>query len=144
MIEEEEPERTMGEKISDKIAEFGGSWAFILSFFAFLALWVVLNITLLSKPFDPYPFILLNLCLSCLASIQAPVILMAQSRQEARDRLRDEKEYMINQRAEVEVRQLHHKVDELYSRVTRITDILGSMEEEMFVLLNGQVQRVKK
>lgn len=130
MIEEEEPKLTTGERISDRIAEFGGSWAFILSFFAFLALWITLNVALLSKPFDSYPFILLNLCLSCLASIQAPVILMSQNRQEARDRLRDEKEYVINQRAEVEVRQLHHKVDELYSKITRISNILDNIVEE--------------
>lgn len=141
-MEEEENELTLGEKISDEIARFGGSWAFIISFFTFLILWIILNLLLLTQAFDPFPFILLNLCLSCLASIQAPVILMAQNRREARDRQRDEKEYLINQRAEVEVRQLHHKIDDLFFKVDRINENIGSMQEELFALLNGQV--VKK
>jgi uncharacterized membrane protein len=130
---------TFGEKISDKIAEFGGSWYFIISFFIFLMIWIILNLIFFIHPFDPYPFILLNLCLSCLASIQAPVILMSQNRQESRDRIRDEKEYIINQKAEMEIMQLHRKIDDIYFKIDRVNENLGKMEKEMFSLLKGQV-----
>ena len=109
------PEKTtFGERIADKVASFGGSWAFIISFFLVLASWITINATaLLVKPFDPFPFILLNLILSCLAAIQAPVIMMSQNRQEAKDRLRSEHDYQINLKAELEVRGLHEKLDRL-------------------------------
>ena len=108
---------TYGELLSDRIAEFGGSWGFLLVFGAVLAVWIGINsITLLSRPFDPYPYILLNLLLSCLAAIQAPVIMMSQNRQEARDRLRAEHDYQINLKAELEIRNLHEKMDHLVHR----------------------------
>ncbi|MGB7630791.1 MAG: DUF1003 domain-containing protein, partial [Candidatus Deferrimicrobium sp.] len=108
---------TSGELLSDRIAEFGGSWGFLLVFGAVLALWIGINsITLLSRPFDPYPYILLNLLLSCLAAIQAPVIMMSQNRQEARDRLRAEHDYQINLKAELEIRNLNEKMDHLVHR----------------------------
>ena len=108
--------RSFGERLADAIARFGGSWNFILSFGAFLALWIVAN-TLAAglHPPDPYPFILLNLMLSCLAAIQAPVIMMSQNRQEAKDRLRSQHDYQINLKAELEVRHLHDKLDHLLS-----------------------------
>ncbi len=105
---------TFGEWLADKIAVFGGSWTFLISFGIVLATWIIINTLLLSnKPFDPYPFILLNLVLSCLAAIQAPVIMMSQNRQEAKDRLRAENDYSVNLKAEVEIRQLHSKLDML-------------------------------
>ena len=105
---------TFGEGLSDRIAVFGGSWTFIIIFFLTLGVWIALNsIALFFAPFDPYPFILLNLILSCLASIQAPIIMMSQNRQEAKDRLRSEYDYRINLKAELEIRHLHEKMDHL-------------------------------
>jgi uncharacterized membrane protein len=103
---------TFGERVADRVASFGGSWTFILSFLAVLVLWMGVNVVGLSaEPFDPYPFILLNLVLSSLAALQAPVIMMSQRRQEDKDRLRSENDYMVNLRAELEIRQLHEKID---------------------------------
>ncbi len=106
-----------GEKLADQIAEFGGSWKFIIFFGMVLAVWIGINtVALLGRAFDPYPFILLNLMLSCLAAIQAPVIMMSQNRQESKDRLRSENDYQVNLKAELEIRHLHEKVDHLLSR----------------------------
>ena len=107
---------TPGERLADRIATFGGSWAFLVSFGAFLALWIGVNsAVLIWRPVDPYPFILLNLVLSCLAAIQAPIIMMSQNRQEAKDRLRSQHDYQVNLKAELEIRHLHEKVDHLLS-----------------------------
>lgn len=109
-----ESKLTTGDKMADKIASFGGSWTFILSFFSFLLLWMLVNIWFLAgKPFDPYPFILLNLILSCLAAIQAPIIMMSQNRQEQKDRQRAEHDYKINLKAELEIKLLSEKIDHL-------------------------------
>ncbi|QIF04375.1 DUF1003 domain-containing protein [Roseimicrobium sp. ORNL1] len=103
---------TFGQRMADGIATFGGSWAFILTFGGFLLLWIAVNVLVLAaRPFDPYPFILLNLILSCIAAFQAPVIMMSQNRQEARDRLRAENDYKVNLKAELEIRHLHEKMD---------------------------------
>ncbi len=103
-----------GQKVADKIASFGGSWIFIIAFFSFLLLWMITNVWLIStKPFDPYPFILLNLILSCLAAIQAPIIMMSQNRQEQIDRQRAEHDYKINLKAELEIKLLSEKIDHL-------------------------------
>lgn len=103
---------TFGERTADYVAEFGGSWTFILSFGAVLVVWISINaIGLMVQPFDPYPFILLNLVLSCLAALQAPIIMMSQRRQETKDRLRAENDYRVNLKAELEIRQLHEKID---------------------------------
>jgi len=111
-----EKDLTPGEKMADRLAEFGGSWTFIIIFGALLLAWIVSNsVMLIKKPFDPYPFILLNLVLSCLAAIQAPVIMMSQNRQEAKDRLRSQHDYQVNLKAELEIRHLHDKVDHLLS-----------------------------
>jgi len=123
-----EREWTFGERLADRMAVFGGSWTFLLCFAAFLALWIAMNsIVLLWRPVDPYPFILLNLILSCLAAIQAPVIMMSQGRQEAKDRLRSQHDYQVNLKAELEIRQLHEKIDHLLShqweRLARIQEI---------------------
>jgi uncharacterized membrane protein len=105
---------TIGEKMADKVAEFGGSWTFIISFGTVLAVWIVLNsVFLLSKAFDPYPYILLNLVLSCIAALQAPIIMMSQNRQETKDRQRSEYDYKVNLKAELEIRMLHEKLDHL-------------------------------
>jgi uncharacterized membrane protein len=111
-----EKELTFGEKLSDKLADFGGSWTFLIIFGGILMVWILLNsIALLAKPFDPYPYILLNLALSCLAAIQAPVIMMSQNRQESKDRLRSQHDYQVNLKAELEIRHLHEKIDHLLS-----------------------------
>jgi uncharacterized membrane protein len=103
---------TVGQRIADKVASFGGSWTFIISFGVFISLWIAVNVYwLLNKGFDPYPFILLNLLLSCLAALQAPVIMMSQNRQEEKDRERSKKDYMINLKSELEIRTLHEKID---------------------------------
>ncbi len=108
---------TLGEALADKIASFGGSWRFIILFGGLLFVWLLANsAVLIWRPFDPYPFILLNLILSCLAAIQAPVIMMSQNRQEAKDRMRSENDYRINLKAELEIRHLHEKIDHLLSR----------------------------
>ena len=109
-----EDELTVGERLADKVAEFGGSWTFIISFGGFILIWILVNVIFLAqKPFDPYPFILLNLLLSYLAAIQAPIIMMSQNRQEAKDRLRSQYDYQVNLKAELEIRQLHEKIDHL-------------------------------
>jgi uncharacterized membrane protein len=103
---------TYGQKIADKVASFGGSWTFIISFGIFIFIWILLNVYwLVNKGFDPYPFILLNLILSCLAALQAPVIMMSQNRQEEKDRERSKNDYMINLKSELEIRTLHEKID---------------------------------
>lgn len=113
-LEDQGSEDTLGQRVADRVASFGGSWTFIISFMTFLLLWIALNaFFLLNKGFDPYPFILLNLILSCLAALQAPVIMMSQNRQEEKDRERAKKDYMINLKSEVEIRLLHDKIDHL-------------------------------
>ncbi len=127
---------TFGEKVSDVVAAFGGSWKFIIIFFLIMILWISINTyVLVTRSFDPYPFILLNLVLSCVAAIQAPIIMMSQNRQEARDRNRAEQDYKINLKAELELRQLHQKVDHLlvqqWERMTEIQEIQLEMLEEI-------------
>ncbi|MEX1313730.1 MAG: DUF1003 domain-containing protein [Desulfotignum sp.] len=132
---------TLGEALADRIATFGGSWRFILFFGFVLMFWILINtIALAARPFDPYPFILLNLILSCLAAIQAPVIMMSQNRQEAKDRLRSEHDYRINLKAELEIRHLHEKIDHLLSRQwERLAEI-----QEIQIELLSEVAALKK
>jgi uncharacterized membrane protein len=125
-----------GDLISDKVAKFGGSWRFIISFFIVLLAWILINTCLiLKKPFDPYPFILMNLILSCIAAIQAPVIMMSQNRQEKKDRARSENDYKINLKSEIEIRTLHEKVDHLlldqWSKMMNIQEIQIEILEEI-------------
>jgi len=109
-----EDKLTTGQMVADRVASFGGSWAFIISFFSFIVVWMIINIWFLAaEPFDPYPFILLNLILSCLAAIQAPIIMMSQNRQEQKDRKRSEQDYKINLKAELEIKLLSEKIDHL-------------------------------
>jgi uncharacterized membrane protein len=111
-----EKDWTLGERLADHLATFGGSWTFLVCFGAFLAAWIAMNSAVLYwRPVDPYPFILLNLVLSCIAAIQAPIIMMSQNRQEAKDRLRSQHDYQVNLKAELEIRHLHEKLDHLLS-----------------------------
>ncbi len=119
---------SFGERLADRIATFGGSWIFLICFGVFLVLWIGSNsFVLYARPPDPYPYILLNLILSCIAAIQAPVIMMSQNRQETKDRLRSQHDYQVNLKAELEIRHLHEKVDHLIShqweRLTQIQEI---------------------
>lgn len=131
-----EKKLSFGERLSDQIASFGGSWRFIILFGVVLVLWIILNAALLvNRGFDPYPFILLNLILSCLAAMQAPIIMMSQNRAEMRDRLRSENDYKINLKAELEIRHLHEKIDHLlqrqYNRLFEIQQIQIELLEEL-------------
>lgn len=123
--QEEDQQQTVGQLLADKLAEFGGSWTFILFFAGVILVWILVNVTVLvNRAFDPYPFILLNLVLSCLASLQAPVIMMSQNRQETRDRKRAENDYKINLKAELEIRHLHDKIDFLlHQQTTRLMEV---------------------
>ena len=136
IAEQFERKLTFGERLSDQIASFGGSWRFIILFGAVLFGWIILNaILLLNRGFDPYPFILLNLILSCLAAMQAPIIMMSQNRAEARDRLHAENDYKVNLKAELEIRHLHEKIDHLlrrqYNRLFEIQQIQIELLEEL-------------
>jgi uncharacterized membrane protein len=126
---------TFGERLADKIAEFGGSWRFIIFFTSFLFLWILINtIILMSRPFDPFPFILLNLILSTIAAIQAPVIMMSQNRQESKDRVGAEHDYRVNLKAELEIRQINEKIDHLiinqWQRLLEIQEIQIELMEK--------------
>lgn len=135
---EQEEKVTFGQRVADRVALFGGSWKFIIIFAAILLSWIIINSYLLiKKPFDPYPFILLNLVLSCLAAIQAPVIMMSQNRQEAKDRVRSENDYLVNLKSEIEIRQLHEKIDHiLINQSKRLFEI-----QEIQIELMEQVLR---
>jgi uncharacterized membrane protein len=127
---------TIGDRMADGLAAFGGSWRFISIFGTVLLVWIAINsVILMNKPFDPYPFILLNLVLSCLAAIQAPVIMMSQNRQEAKDRLRSQHDYMVNLKAELEIRHLHEKIDHLlrhqWQRLLEIQEIQTDLMERL-------------
>ncbi len=127
---------TSGERLSDRLASFGGSWAFMLWFGSGITIWVIANSLIwLWYPFDPFPFILLNLILSCLAAVQAPIIMMSQNRQEAKDRLRSQHDYQVNLKAELEIRQLHEKLDHLLShqweRLVEIQEIQLELLSEL-------------
>ena len=118
-----------GQKLSDKVARFGGSWKFIISFGVVLFLWIIFNSIAIGRAkYDPYPFILLNLILSCIAALQAPIIMMSQNRQEEKDRRRSENDYLINLKAEIEIRSLHQKLDVL-------------LEEQLKTLFDSQAKQ---
>lgn len=113
---------TLGQRAADKIAAFGGSWAFIISFGAVLVIWIIGNAVILSdRAFDPYPFVFLNLILSCLAAIQAPIIMMSQNRQSEKDRLTAANDYLVNLKSEIIVEDLHHKIDVLLEQQEKNT-----------------------
>jgi uncharacterized membrane protein len=124
--------RTIAERASDGLASFGGSWTFIMSFSVFLGLWMLWNAIRGSAAFDPFPFILLNLILSTLAAVQAPIIMMSQKRQEDRDRARARSDYQVNLKAELEIRLLHEKIDHLIQREWRRLEETHAIEQELF------------
>jgi len=126
---------TIGQRLADRIASFGGSWTFIISFFVFLLLWISANVFFLAtKVFDPFPFILLNLILSCLAALQAPLIMMSQNRLEEKDRERSKNDYQVNLKAEVEIRMLHEKLDHL----------ILHQQQRLFEIQHIQVEMLKE
>ncbi|MFN7777071.1 DUF1003 domain-containing protein [Flavobacterium sp.] len=134
-LDETDDQRTFGQRIADKVADFGGSWTFIISFFCFLLLWIAANVFWFhNQGFDPYPFILLNLILSCIAALQAPIIMMSQNRQEEKDRERAKKDFVINLKAEHEIRVLHQKMDH----------ILKHQHEELMALQRQQIELLQQ
>ena len=140
-VEDEVDVRNTGQVIADKVASFGGSWTFIISFFVFITLWIGSNVVLfLDKGFDPYPFILLNLILSCLAALQAPVIMMSQNRQEEKDRERSKKDYVINLKSELEIRMLDDKIDHL---IMHQQQELIEIQKVQIEMMNDILNRIK-
>jgi len=144
--EANEAKSTRGERLADKVAEFGGSWKFIIIFGIILLFWIVLNtVIMMSKAFDPYPFILMNLILSTIAALQAPVIMMSQNRQEGKDRERNRNDYLINMKSESEIMALHEKVDimsqEQYSHIIRIQgeqlDLIQDLQKQLQELVKS-------
>ncbi|MBG6109595.1 putative membrane protein [Flavobacterium sp. CG_9.10] len=141
-VEDEIGVRTFGQKVADRVAAFGGSWKFIILFGVFILLWILANIyILMNKGFDPYPFILLNLILSCLAALQAPVIMMSQNRQEEKDRERAKKDYMINLKSELEIRMLHEKLDHL---IMHQQEELIEIQKVQIEMMNDILTRISK
>ena len=128
----EDEKKTMGDSIADKMSEIAGSWGFIIGFSLFLIFWIVLNTVILSKgnEIDPYPFILLNLLLSCLAAIQAPIIMMSQNRQSEKDSLRDQNDYRIDLKSELILEELHDKMDNIIKEQKEIRKLLEGEKNE--------------
>ncbi|HQZ63703.1 MAG TPA: DUF1003 domain-containing protein [Planctomycetaceae bacterium] len=127
---------TIGDRLSDRLASFGGSWSFLIMFGTIMTVWILFNsIHVMQQPVDPFPFILLNLILSCLAAVQAPVIMMSQNRQETKDRMRAEHDYQVNLKAELEIRQLHSKLDMLlthqWQRLLEIQQIQTDLMQQI-------------
>ncbi|MEG0849979.1 DUF1003 domain-containing protein [Flavobacterium plurextorum] len=141
-VEDETETRNFGQKIADQVADFGGSWTFIISFLAFIVIWIGSNVYILvNKGFDPYPFILLNLILSCIAALQAPVIMMSQNRQEEKDRNRAKKDYMINLKSELEIRMIHDKIDHL---IMHQQQELIEIQKVQIEMMNDILNKIKK
>ncbi|MBB4803260.1 putative membrane protein [Flavobacterium nitrogenifigens] len=141
-VEDEEEPRNLGQRVADKVADFGGSWTFIISFVVFITIWISSNVYIfLNKGFDPYPFILLNLILSCVAALQAPVIMMSQNRQEEKDRNRAKKDYMINLKSELEIRMIHDKIDHL---IMHQQQELIEIQKVQIEMMNDILDQIKK
>ena len=129
LMQSQDKELSYGDKLSDMVAQFGGSWAFIITFFALLTAWIILNaFILIQKPFDPYPFILLNLILSCIAAIQAPIIMMSQNRKEDKDRQRAQNDYLINLKAEMEIKNLQLNMKNLFEIQKKQIELLDELK----------------
>lgn len=126
----EKDKYTLGQRAADKIAKFAGSWAFIFSFTGVLILWMAVNVVLATKAFDPYPFILLNLVLSCVAAIQAPLIMMSQNRQEEKDRRRAENDYKVNLKTEIMIEDIFDKVTAILKKQSEMEKQLGNIRRE--------------
>ena len=132
LIEFEDPHPPFSSKIADRVASFGGSWKFIIIFLSAMLVWISINIYLLTKPFDPYPFILLNLLLSTIAALQAPIIMMSQNRKEEKDRQRAINDYLVNLKAEVEIRTVHEKLDLLIAE--QMKTLFAIQKEQMNIM----------
>ena len=141
--QEMEVAASVGERAADHVAEFGGSWRFIILFGAILVAWMGLNVAMASRAFDPYPFILLNLVLSCLAAVQAPIIMMSQRRTEAKDRARSLNDYQVNLKAELEIRHLHEKMDHLMTRQWERLAELQRLQIELMQELLGRKRKAQ-
>jgi len=141
LFELDEKNPAFSSKVADSVAAFGGSWKFILSFIAFLAVWIIINVVLLQKAFDPFPFILLNLFLSAIAAVQAPIIMMSQNRKEDKDRQRATSDYLINLKAEIEVRNLHQKIDLLMSEQMQTLFEIQKAQMELMDEIKGALKK---
>ncbi len=127
--EDKDEKKTFGQKAADAVARFAGSWAFIFSFIAMMIVWMIINIILASQAFDAYPFILLNLVLSCIAAVQAPLIMMSQNRQEEKDRRRAENDFVVNLKSEIVIDDLHRKLDEVLENQRIILETMEAGQE---------------
>jgi uncharacterized membrane protein len=145
LLEFEDKNPPFVSRLADKVATFGGSWKFIISFGLFMFVWIVINVYLLKKSFDPFPFILLNLLLSTIAALQAPVIMMSQNRKEEKDRQRAVNDYMINLKSEIEIRNLHGKIDLLMTEQMKtlfeIQKTQMNLMEEIKSLVNNKIKK---
>ena len=143
LLEDDDQKKlSFGERLADKVATFGGSWTFIISFGGVLIAWIAVNsLVLANRAFDPYPYILLNLVLSCLAALQAPVIMMSQNRKEVKDRERAEDDYLINLKAEIEIRHLHRKID---LSIVDQYEHLCEIQQKQIELLEELQERINK
>jgi uncharacterized membrane protein len=145
LYEFEDPNPPLSSRIADKVASFGGSWSFIITFMVIVFLWIGINAYLITRPFDPFPFILLNLMLSTLAALQAPIIMMSQNRKEEKDRQRAINDYMVNLKAEIEIRNLHLKLDllikEQMNTLFEIQKVQMEVIEEISARLNDKGKR---
>lgn len=142
---ESQQKLTVGQRIADNVASFGGSWTFIILFALFLALWISVNVFwIANRGFDPFPFILLNLILSCLAAIQAPVIMMSQNRQAAKDRERSKNDYMVNLKSELEVRALHEKIDHMMLHQQQELIEIQGIQIEILTNIQKRLSEVKQ
>jgi uncharacterized membrane protein len=133
---------TRGQSLSDKVARFGGSWNFIISFSVLIIAWIIFNVYASARnKFDPYPFILMNLVLSTIAALQAPVIMMSQNRKEEKDRKRNENDYMVNLKAELQVRSLHEKIDLMQKQQMKVLYETQAKQLELLEKIERQLQR---
>ena len=144
LLNEPEENMTTGQRISDKVARFGGSWSFIISFSSILFLWILINSIASDKnQFDPFPFILMNLILSTIAALQAPVIMMSQNRTEEKDRKRNEEDYIINLKAELQVRSLHKKIDLMQKEQMKVLYETQAKQLELLEKIDKELQKIK-
>jgi uncharacterized membrane protein len=144
LYEFEEKHPPFGSRLADKVAAFGGSWAFIMVFLLMMLAWMIINLHFLSRPFDPYPFIFLNLLLSTLAAIQAPLIMMSQNRKEKKDRQRAINDYLVNLKAEIEVRHLHQKLDLLISDQMKTLFEIQKMQMDVMEEIRKELGSIRK
>ena len=144
LYESEEETSTLSGRVADKVADFGGSWKFVIFFLVIMALWVCLNVYLMRKPFDPYPFILLNLLLSTIAALQAPIILMSQNRKEEKDRQRAINDYLINLKAEIEIRNLNQKLDLLITGQMKSMFEIQKAQLDLMEEIKSTVRQISK